>query len=111
MNTFVGIVIAAMSVLTLAVVLRAFIWAAKKDGEEDRAIQKRLGIATNSTRAVNINPSGWSRHGPRTATEIPLLNRPRPRENTRGRGRYRAPSWGVELRGRASGGLGRVTTG
>lgn len=44
MSTFLGIVIAAMSLLTLAVVIWLFIWAAKKDGEEDRAIQKRLGI-------------------------------------------------------------------
>jgi hypothetical protein len=41
-SIFLGIVIAAVSVFTLAVV--AFIWAAKKDGEEDRAVQKRLGI-------------------------------------------------------------------
>jgi hypothetical protein len=44
MNTFLGIVVAAVSVLTFAAVLWLFIWAAKKDGEEDRAIQKRLGI-------------------------------------------------------------------
>jgi nitrogen fixation-related uncharacterized protein len=44
MSTFLGIVIAAVSVITLAVVLGAFIWAAKKDGEEDQAVQKRLGI-------------------------------------------------------------------
>jgi hypothetical protein len=44
MNTFLGIVIAAMSVLTFTAVIWLFIWAAKKDGEEDRAIQKRLGI-------------------------------------------------------------------
>ena len=29
---------------TVAVVLAMFIWAAKKDGEEDRATQRRLGI-------------------------------------------------------------------
>jgi hypothetical protein len=44
MSTFLGIVIAAVSVLTLAFVVCVFVWAAKKDGEEDRAIQKRLGI-------------------------------------------------------------------
>lgn len=44
MSTFLGIVIAAVSVLTLVVVVWAFIWAAKKDGEEDQAVQKRLGI-------------------------------------------------------------------
>ena len=35
---------AAVSVVTLAVVAWAFTWAARKDGEEDRAVQKRLGI-------------------------------------------------------------------
>jgi hypothetical protein len=43
-STFLGIVIAAVSIFTLAVVAWAFIWAAKKDGEKDRAVQKRLGI-------------------------------------------------------------------
>jgi len=43
-STFLGVLITAISVLTLAVVVGAFIWAAKKDGEEDRAVQKRLGI-------------------------------------------------------------------
>lgn len=43
-SNLLGIVIAAVSVFTLALVAWAFIWAAKKDGEEDRAIQKRLGI-------------------------------------------------------------------
>jgi hypothetical protein len=31
-------------VITFAFVVFVFVWAAKKDGEEDRAIQKRLGI-------------------------------------------------------------------
>ena len=44
MSTFLGIVIAAGGVATLAAVGWAFIWAAKEDGEEDRAVQKRLGI-------------------------------------------------------------------
>jgi nitrogen fixation-related uncharacterized protein len=44
MSTLLGIVIAASSVITFAVVVWVFVWAAKKDGEEDRAIQKRLGI-------------------------------------------------------------------
>jgi nitrogen fixation-related uncharacterized protein len=44
MSTFLGIVIAAVSVFAFAAVVWLFIWAAKKDGEEDRAIQKRLGI-------------------------------------------------------------------
>jgi hypothetical protein len=43
-STFLGVVIAAVSILTFAAVAGVFIWAAKKDGEEDRAVQKRLGI-------------------------------------------------------------------
>jgi hypothetical protein len=43
-STFLGLTITAVSAFTLAVVLWAYIWAAKKDGEEDRAVQKRLGI-------------------------------------------------------------------
>jgi cbb3-type cytochrome oxidase maturation protein len=30
--------------IPLAVVGWAFVWAARKDGEEDRALQRRLGI-------------------------------------------------------------------
>jgi hypothetical protein len=44
MSTFLGIVIAAFSVCVFAGVIGLFVWAAKKDGEEDRAIQRRLGI-------------------------------------------------------------------
>jgi len=43
-SIFLAILIAAVSVLTFAVVLWSFVWAARKDGEEDRAVQKRLGI-------------------------------------------------------------------
>jgi anaerobic C4-dicarboxylate transporter len=43
--TVAALIIVAVSVaLTAAVVLCVFIWAARKDGEEDRAIQRRLGI-------------------------------------------------------------------
>ena len=44
MSTFLGIVITAVSVITFAFVAWLFIWAAKKDGEEDRAVQRRLGF-------------------------------------------------------------------
>ena len=44
MSAFLGIAIAAVSVFTVAIVAWLFVWAAKKDGEEDQAIQKRLGI-------------------------------------------------------------------
>jgi nitrogen fixation-related uncharacterized protein len=30
--------------IPLAVVLAVFVWAARKDGEEDRALQRRLGM-------------------------------------------------------------------
>ena len=43
-ETAVGIFIVAVSVISLVVVGVAFVWAARKDGEEDRALQKRLGI-------------------------------------------------------------------
>jgi hypothetical protein len=43
MSTFLGIVITAVSIFTFAAVVWVLIWAAKKDGEEDRAIQRRLG--------------------------------------------------------------------
>jgi hypothetical protein len=39
-----GILILAISFAGVIVVGVAFIWAARKDGEEDRALQKRLGI-------------------------------------------------------------------
>ena len=44
MSTFLGVVIAAISLLTFAFVVWLFVWAARKDGEEDRALQRRLGI-------------------------------------------------------------------
>jgi nitrogen fixation-related uncharacterized protein len=43
MSTFLGIAITAVSVIVLVLVVWAFVWAAKKDGEEDRAIRKRSG--------------------------------------------------------------------
>jgi hypothetical protein len=42
--TAVLIVSVAVSVLTWVFVLAMFVWAARKDGEEDRALQARLGI-------------------------------------------------------------------
>jgi nitrogen fixation-related uncharacterized protein len=43
-STVLALLIVAVSVFTLAVVVAGFIWAAKKDGEQDQAVQKRLGI-------------------------------------------------------------------
>jgi len=43
--TVAAVIIVAVSVaLMAAVVLGVFVWAARKDGEEDRALQRRLGI-------------------------------------------------------------------
>jgi hypothetical protein len=39
-----GVLIVVVTLATTAVVLGVFVWAAIKDGEEDRALQKRLGI-------------------------------------------------------------------
>jgi hypothetical protein len=44
METAVGILLLAVSIASLVVVGVLFVWAARKDGEEDRALQKRLGI-------------------------------------------------------------------
>jgi nitrogen fixation-related uncharacterized protein len=43
-ETAAGILLLAISIVSVIVVLAAFVWAARKDGEEDRALQKRLGI-------------------------------------------------------------------
>jgi nitrogen fixation-related uncharacterized protein len=44
METAAGILILAISIAAVIVVGIAFVWAARKDGEEDRALQRRLGI-------------------------------------------------------------------
>lgn len=44
MDTAAGILLLIISIASVVVVLAAFVWAARKDGEEDRALQKRLGI-------------------------------------------------------------------
>jgi hypothetical protein len=44
MNIAAEIVVLVILVVPLAVVLYLFVWAARKDGEEDRALQRRLGI-------------------------------------------------------------------
>ena len=42
MHTGEEIVLAIVAVATILLVLGLFVWAAVKDGEEDRALQKRL---------------------------------------------------------------------
>ena len=44
MTTAAGVFLLVFSLLTVVVVLAAFVWAARKDGEKDRALQRRLGI-------------------------------------------------------------------
>ena len=44
MDVAAAIVVALFVVLTAALVIGLFIWAAIKDGREDKALQARLGI-------------------------------------------------------------------
>jgi hypothetical protein len=44
MNLAVEILVVVILIVPLAVVLYLFVWAARKDGQEDRALQRRLGI-------------------------------------------------------------------
>ena len=44
MKLVLEIVAVIILVIPLAVVGYFFVWAARKDGEEDRALQRRLGI-------------------------------------------------------------------
>ena len=44
MTIAIGVVLSVVALLSVAVVIGMFVWAAKKDGEEDRALQRRLGI-------------------------------------------------------------------
>ncbi len=44
MGIAAGIILIAMSASGIVVVGVLFVWAARKDGEEDRALQKKLGI-------------------------------------------------------------------
>ena len=44
MNTAAAIVVLLLIVLPVVLVAGLFVWAASKDGQEDRAVQARLGI-------------------------------------------------------------------
>ena len=44
MNIAAGILVAVFVFLSAGLVIGLFIWAAKKDGDEDKAVQARLGI-------------------------------------------------------------------
>jgi type II secretory pathway pseudopilin PulG len=39
-----GIVLSLIGLVSAVVVIGMFVWAARKDGEEDEALQRRLGI-------------------------------------------------------------------
>jgi nitrogen fixation-related uncharacterized protein len=43
-ETVFGIVILISMIVSIVVVAVVFLWAAKKDGEDDRDVQRRLGI-------------------------------------------------------------------
>jgi hypothetical protein len=42
-DTAAGILMLVVSLASIVVVGVLFVWAARKDGEEDRALQRRLG--------------------------------------------------------------------
>lgn len=44
MNTVAGVLLIVILGIPLLIVGVMFIWAALRDGEEDKAVQKRLGI-------------------------------------------------------------------
>lgn len=44
MDTVAVVLVAVVVFLTAALVIGLFFWAAVKDGQEDRAVQARLGI-------------------------------------------------------------------
>jgi hypothetical protein len=43
-GTLVAIVVTVALAVNVAIVAAMFIWGAKKDGEYDRSVQRRLGI-------------------------------------------------------------------
>jgi hypothetical protein len=44
MTSAAGIIALAVVLVSLAIVGAVFVWAARKDGAEDKAVQARLGI-------------------------------------------------------------------
>ena len=44
MDTVAAVLLIVLLAVPLAVVGALFIWAARKDGENDRALQRRLGL-------------------------------------------------------------------
>jgi hypothetical protein len=48
MGTAVVVIATVSAVVTTVAVLALFVWAARKDGEYDRSVQRRLGIRRNT---------------------------------------------------------------
>jgi hypothetical protein len=46
MNIAAGIILGVCAFLTAVLIIALFVWAAHKDGQEDRALQARLGSAS-----------------------------------------------------------------
>ena len=44
MTVALGVVLSVVALVSAGVMIAMFVWAAKKDGEEDQALQRRLGI-------------------------------------------------------------------
>jgi hypothetical protein len=44
MTIVLGVILSVVAFPLTAVVIGAFVWAARKDGEEDLAVQRRTGI-------------------------------------------------------------------
>jgi hypothetical protein len=44
MNIVAGVILVLLLAIPLVLVGWLFVWAARKDGQEDRALQRRLGI-------------------------------------------------------------------
>ncbi len=44
METVTLVLVSVIAFASIVLVLALFVWAARKDGEEDRALQARLGI-------------------------------------------------------------------
>ncbi len=44
MTVVLGVVLCLIAVISAVVLFWVTIWAAKKDGEEDRAVQERTGV-------------------------------------------------------------------
>src|SRR4029077_17730155 len=60
------ILLALVMLVSVVVVLAVFVWGAKKDGEDDQAVQRRLGIRRKTRLGPSLPTSltGGARDGP-----------------------------------------------